>query len=119
MPEYSQATIQFRQAVPLGAAIRRSFTANTGEVSVQGYWNYKSETWEPTFDAERHVQPLSRASVDLASHDYKTQLLAVPVKPFADPSAFVTLYLLEDGEPKDVWETLGRTAVGIHANLGW
>lgn len=119
MAEYSQSLIHYQHAIPLGAVIRKTSASNSGAVNVLGYWNYVEETWETEFDAKRHVQRLQRLSPDPQGHDYKSQAFAAPIKAFAEQSAFVTFYLLEDGQPKDVWITEGRSAIGIHANLGW
>lgn len=119
MADYSQSAIYHTSGLPLGAVIRKTTTSNTGDVAVLGYWNHEAETWDAAFDAENHVKPLKRLSPDPAHHDYKTQALAVPYKPFADPATVCTIYILEDGQPKDAWCSEDRMAFGTRANLGF
>lgn len=118
LPDYSQSAAILWSGLTLGAVIRKTSVSNAGDVAVLGCWNYELETWEPVFDPEKHVQPLKRIESDPSHHDYKTQTFAVPYKPFADPTAFVTFYTLEDGRPKDVWCSEERGLIGGRANLG-
>lgn len=120
LPDYSQAPLTFEMGVPLGASIRRTAVDNAGSVKTAGWWDHARETWDAEFDAEKHIKRFDRLADDPAHFDYKTQVLAVPYKPFGDPAALLTVHLLDEtGRPKDVARNFGRNEIGVLCHLGY
>lgn len=117
MPVYSRSVLPYTSGVALGAIIKRVETANDGTVSISQYWDRARGGWDNELDVAKHVQPLERLTTNPAHCDWKFQVWAVPIRPLGDPACIAAVYTLSaEGEPKDLYQTLGQTELTILAN---